>query len=103
MAEVAFHARAANDLFEIVRHLLEHAGLDSAEIVRRHLIARAAKLGTQVQLGVQSSHPAISVLSPSKYPYRLYFTRTSERVVILHIRHTARDLPKHLARLLDDR
>lgn len=102
MAEVVFHARAAGDLEEIVRYLLERAGSKSADVVRRHLLARAARLGAQVQLGVRSSHASIQILSPAKYPYRFYFTRTSDRVVILHIRHTARELPDDLAKLLAD-
>jgi plasmid stabilization system protein ParE len=102
MAEVVFHARAANDLDDIVRYLLGHAGAATAERVRTHLLARAAKLGTLEQLGIRSSHSSIRLLSPAKYPYRFYFTRTTERVVVLHIRHSARDLPKDLAQLLDD-
>lgn len=101
MAEVVLHARAVSDIEEIVKYLLEHADATIAETVRTHLLARAARLGTHVQLGVGSSHPSIRILSPAKYPYRIYFTRTSERVVVLHIRHTARQLPQDLAQLLD--
>jgi plasmid stabilization system protein ParE len=102
MAEVDFHARAADDLDQIVRYLLGLAGAETAEMVRAHLLARAAKLGTLEQPGIRSSHPSIRILSPTKLPYRFYFTRTTERVVVLHIRHTARDLPKDLAQLLAD-
>lgn len=102
MAEVVFHARAAEDLDEIVRYILEHAGAEAAEMVRVHLLARAAKLGTLEQRGVRSSHPAIRILSPAKYPYRYYFTRVTGRVVDLHIRHSARDLPNDLSQLLTD-
>ena len=45
-------------------------------------------------LGIASSHAGIRVLSPAKYPYRIYFSVIDGAVVILHIRHTRRALPK---------
>jgi toxin ParE1/3/4 len=87
--KVRLHARALADLLEIKRYLTEHASPEVAERVRIHLRSRIAQLG-DTRLGIATSHPAVRVLSPGKYPYRIYFTFTDEVVVILHIRHSSR-------------
>jgi hypothetical protein len=44
-------------------------------------------------MGVATSEPAIRVLPPTRYRYRIYYTLTADAVAILHIRHTARRDP----------
>ena len=86
--------RAVEDLRQIRDYILDQAGERAAEVVRKHLMTRFEKLRRKPNLGIASSHPAIRILSPIKYPYRIYFTVVDQSVVILHIRHTSRPLPK---------
>ena len=86
--------RAVVDLAEIRDYLLQHAGEHAAERIRQHLVQRFKMLLRRPILGIASSHPGIRILSPSKYPYRIYFAVVDQSVVILHVRHTARDQPK---------
>ena len=92
--KLRFDAEALEDLRGIRRHLEQHASPKSAERLRRHLRARMERLCTHPRLGSPSSIPEIRVLPPTRYPYRVYYTLTTDAVVILHIRHTSRDLPK---------
>jgi plasmid stabilization system protein ParE len=86
--------RAVNDLKEIRDYLIEHYSEKSAERVRLHLVKRLESLRKRPAQGTASSHPDIRILSPLTYPYRIYFTVTEEAVIILHVRHTSRALPK---------
>lgn len=85
--------RAVADLADIRMYLLEHASEQAADRVRRHLLRRLETLQKNPRLGIASSREGIRILSPSKYPYRIYFTLTDKAVVVLHIRHTSRRLP----------
>jgi plasmid stabilization system protein ParE len=92
--KLEFRPRALFDLIEIRDHLLDSADEQAAERVRLHLMTRLKRLERQPTLGIPSSFPTIRVLSPTKYPYRIYFTVLATEVVILHIRHTSRQLPE---------
>ena len=83
--------RALADLENIREYLIEHSGDVAAERVRKHLVQRFDALGRRPILGVKTSHPDIRILSPQKYPYRIYFAVVGQAVVILHVRHTSRD------------
>ena len=91
--KVRLDAQAKRDLLEIRSHLIQHAGITVAERVREHLRQRINRLRDLPLMGVVTSEPAIRILPPTRYPYRIYYTLTSEAVVILHIRHTARRDP----------
>jgi toxin ParE1/3/4 len=84
--------RAVSDLVEIRDYLLEQASEQAAERVRCHLLKRLDGLCRSPANGRRSSHPNIRILSPTTYPYRIYFTVVDQTVVVLHIRHTARRL-----------
>jgi len=43
-----------------------------------------------------SGNPEVRVLAPTGYPYRIYYTIQGYEIVILHIRHTARQAPDDL-------
>ena len=91
---VLLHRRARADLAEIRSFLREQGGTELAERIRRHLQLRIMRLGEFPSIGISSNYPGIRLLSPTTYPYRIYFTVVDEAVVILHIRHTSRDEPK---------
>jgi plasmid stabilization system protein ParE len=85
--------QAEDDIRAIRDYLIENAGSDSAERVRRHLFTRIKRLGDAPLIGTVTTHPEIRLLPPTRYPYRIYYTLTEDAVVILHIRHSARRDP----------
>ena len=91
--KVRLHPRARRDLGEIRDYIRSTSSPESAELVRQHLKLRIMRLGQLPPLGILSSEPGILILSPTRYPYRIYFTRTDAAVVILHVRHTSRQQP----------
>ncbi len=92
--KVRLHARARADLRAIRDYLLENAGPGPAERVRLHLKEKIARLSESPNIGTRSSMPQIRVLPPTRYPYRIYYTTVADAVIILHIRHTARQTPE---------
>jgi plasmid stabilization system protein ParE len=86
-------ARALQDLRDIRSYIAAQGSPASAERVRRHLRGRINRLRSNPFIGVVTSNPDIRVLPPTRYPYRIYYTIQAEHIVILHIRHTARQAP----------
>jgi plasmid stabilization system protein ParE len=91
--KVRLHRRAQVDLQSIRDYPLQHTTSRSAEHVRRHLMRKIAQLATAPQIGTATSNPKIRILPPTRFPYRVYYTITDEAVVILHVRHSARQDP----------
>jgi plasmid stabilization system protein ParE len=92
--KVRLHPRARRDLADIREYIRRTDGPQKAERVRLHLKSRIERLGQAPQLGITSSEADIKILSPTLYPYRIYFMRTTDAVVVLHVRHTSRHLPE---------
>lgn len=90
-------ARAIQDLREIRAYIAAHGSSAAAGRVRRHLEVRADRLRTHPYMGPPSSNPEIRILAATRYPYRIYYTVQGNDVVILHIRHTARQPPGDLS------
>ncbi len=91
--KVELRPRAVTDLEEIRDFLLENASEQAANRVRQHLQQRIRSLGKRPVRPTATSHPSIRILSPTKYPYRIYYTVIDRTVVVLHVRHTSRQLP----------
>lgn len=91
--KVKLHARARADLKAIHDYLRLHASPASADRVRAHLRQRIMRLANVPRIGTASSNSETRILSPTRYPYRIYFTVRPDAVIILHIRHTSRPLP----------
>jgi plasmid stabilization system protein ParE len=91
---ICLHRQARSDLRDIKAHLLEVADKHAAERVRRHLVQKIERLAKFPLVGIVTSDPLVRVLSPTRYPYRRYYTVSGESVIVLHIRHTFRDLPE---------
>jgi toxin ParE1/3/4 len=85
-----FRPRALSDLIEIRDFHIAQGDDAKAERVRQHLVQRFDALMKKRTLGLPTSRPDVRILSPLKYPYRIYFTVKNDAVVILHIRHTSR-------------
>ncbi|MFN0218842.1 MAG: type II toxin-antitoxin system RelE/ParE family toxin [Hyphomicrobium sp.] len=92
--KVRLHARAQADLRAIRDYLLEHAGPRPANRVRLHLREKMALLSESPNIGAQTSIPQIRILPPTRYPYRIYYTVVADAVIVLHVRHTARQAPE---------
>jgi len=93
---IRWRPRALGDLREIARYIAEHGSPASAERVRRHLRTRIHRLQKHPRIGRPTSNPDIRILPPTSYPYRIYYTVQGDDIVILHIRHTARQAPDDL-------
>jgi toxin ParE1/3/4 len=91
--KVSLHRRAEQDLRNIREHLLQHAGGRVADRVRMHLLGKIGRLESFPSMGRPTSTPGIRILPPTRYPYRIYYAVTSDRVVVLHVRHNARRDP----------
>lgn len=91
-----FDARALADLREIHSYIAAHGSPTAAEAVRRHLLARIDRLRRHPLMGVSTDHPHIRVLPPTRFPYRIFYSAQADDVVILHVRHTARQAPSDL-------
>jgi plasmid stabilization system protein ParE len=68
--KVRLHRQARSDLRDIRTYLLDVADKPAAERVRQHLLKKIERLGEAPLIGIETSHPRIRVLSPTKY--RLY-------------------------------
>jgi toxin ParE1/3/4 len=88
--KVRLQRRAKADLAAIAAYLLQEAGEQAANRVRQSLQQRMLRLSDRPLLGTMTSNSRIRVLTPTKYPYRIYYSLTPTTVIILHIRHTAR-------------
>lgn len=91
-----YRRRAVNDIAGIRDHISQNGSMESAEKVRKHLVSRIERLCEFPATGIQSQIPGIRVLSPTRYPYRIYFTVLADTIVVLHVRHTARSAPRNL-------
>jgi plasmid stabilization system protein ParE len=94
--KLRWDARALQDIRDIRNFIVAHGSAGAADRVRLHLRSRAHRLLTNPFIGIVSTNPAIRILPPTRYPYRIYYTIQGDDVVILHIRHTARLAPNDL-------
>jgi plasmid stabilization system protein ParE len=94
--KLRWDAQALQDIRQIHRYITSNSSRPAADRVRRHFQARAAMLLQGTRMGVPSSQPGVRILQPTRYPYRIYYTVQANEIVILHIRHTARQSPGNL-------
>jgi plasmid stabilization system protein ParE len=94
MIEIRYRRRALRDL-DRIRAYIEAKADDThaAEKVRQHILGRIERLRIVPLTGSPTKIPRLRILFPTKYPYRIYYLVSPERVTILHIRHTSRDVP----------
>lgn len=91
--KIVLHRRAEQDLHEIQSYLLEEASAQAVERVRAHLRRKIQRLASNPRMGRPTSNPEVRILPPTRFSYRVYYTVTSDAVIVLHIRHTARRDP----------
>ena len=92
---VSLHRRAEADLKSILDYITQQAGGRAAERVRSDIMRKLHTLSMAPWMGVASSR-SIRILQPTRYPYRIYYTVQGDQIVVLHVRHTARQAPDDL-------
>ena len=88
--KVRLDARAVRDLEEIRSYLVEHSPF-GAERVRQHIAQTLERLGDFPLLGRATDEPGVRVLTLTRYPYLIFYAVLTDTVVVLHIRHGARE------------
>jgi plasmid stabilization system protein ParE len=87
---IRFDARALADLIEIRNYLVERSP-SGAERVRLHLVDTIDRLADFPFLGRATDEPGIRVMVLTRYPYLVFYAVIGDEVVILHVRHGARE------------
>ena len=88
--KIRFDARALGDLSEI-RDYLTGRSPTGAERVRLHLMETIGRLSDFPYLGRATDEPGVRVMPLTRYPYLVFYGVVGNEVVILHIRHGARE------------
>ncbi|MGH6734570.1 MAG: type II toxin-antitoxin system RelE/ParE family toxin [Methyloceanibacter sp.] len=88
---IGYSPRAVCDLIDIGDYLAERNPLGAIEIERRirtvvDLIAAFPNSGRVVE-----ERPSVRAFPLGVYPYLIFYTTTRDEVIILHIRHAARE------------
>jgi toxin ParE1/3/4 len=86
---VRFDPRALGDLQEIRDYLVERSPA-GAERVRLHLMETIERLSDFPSLGRATDEPKVRVLPLTRYPYLVFYSLLNGEIVVLHIRHGAR-------------
>jgi plasmid stabilization system protein ParE len=84
-----FDERALDDLRQIRSYIAERSP-SGAERVRHHIMHTIDSLTDFPFLGKATNEPRVRVLVMTKYPYLVFYSVVNGEVVILHIRHAAR-------------
>jgi plasmid stabilization system protein ParE len=87
---VRFAARALSDLKQIREYLVEFSPA-GAERVRVHLVETIERLADFPFLGRATDAPGVRILALTRYPYMIFYSVIRDEVVILHVRHGARE------------
>jgi plasmid stabilization system protein ParE len=85
--------QAYADLDDIRSYLLPRSP-QGAERVRQAIEATIDLLAAFPGIGRQTDIVDVHVLSAGRYPYLVYHALLAGELVVLHVRHSARDAPK---------
>jgi plasmid stabilization system protein ParE len=91
--KVRYSEAAQSDLEVIYNYITEHSP-SAAHKLKGRLKERAGRLGRSPNMGERTAHPNIRVLKDSRYPYLIFYTVAANEIVILHVRHAARQHPQ---------
>lgn len=84
-----FDDRALDDLRQIRSYIAERSP-NGAERVRRHIMHTIDSLTEFPFLGKATDEKRVRILVVTKHPYLVFYSVVKDEVVILHIRHAAR-------------
>jgi toxin ParE1/3/4 len=87
---IRFDPRSLADLATIRDYLIERSP-SGAERVRVHLVETIERLADFPFLGRQTDELNVRVLVLTRYPYLVFYAVVGDDVVILHVRHGARE------------
>ena len=87
---IRFDTRALADLAEIRDYLVERSP-SGAERVRIHLVDTIERLADFPFLGRSTDEPEVRVMPLTRYPYLVFYAVLDDEVIILHVRHGARE------------
>ncbi len=85
--------RAISDL-DSIREYLVPLSPRGAESVRRAIAETVALLKHYPRVGRESTIPGLRVIPVVRYGYLIYYKVGAGEILILHIRHAARQLPE---------
>ncbi len=90
--KIAYSRRAVRDLAEIGDYISERNPSAATAIAQRirtivELVARFPASGRTLE-----ERTSVRVIPLGNYPYRLFYTVSGGELIILHIRHSAREL-----------
>ena len=85
-----FDSRALDDLRQIRSYVAERSP-SGAERVRNHIVHTIDSLAAFPFLGRATDEPRVRLLIVTKYPYLVFYSVVKNEVIILHVRHAARE------------
>lgn len=86
---VRFDPRALSDLQEIRDYLVQRSST-GADRVRLHIAETIDRLSDFPSLGRPTDQPGVRILPLTRYRYLVFYAVIRSEVVILHVRHGAR-------------
>jgi toxin ParE1/3/4 len=87
---IRFDPRALSDI-EAIRDYLIKRNPAGAERVRVHIVETIERLSDFPFLGRATDEVGVRVLPLTRYPYLVFYSVVNDTVVILHVRHGARE------------
>jgi len=88
---IDFAPRARIDLVQIGERSRNVFGAAVAAALETYIRATVSRIAAMPESGQRvPERPAVRVVSLVRYPFRIFYTATPDKVTILHIRHTAR-------------
>jgi toxin ParE1/3/4 len=90
--KLRYAPRAKADIADVHAFIAERNPKAATAVVRR-IRAAANLLARFPGVGRATDMPRIRVLPAPPFPFLIYYTQTSKEIVIVHVRHGARDAP----------
>lgn len=87
--KVRFSSPALDELDAIYRYIVEHNGA-AAKRVKARIREAAEQLGEFPEMARRTDRAGVRVRIVTPFPYLIFYTVRNDEVLILHIRHGAR-------------
>ena len=90
--QVRYTETALIEINEIFAYISEHTASAAKRVVAR--IERTIRnIGDFPEMAQETREPGVRRIPSGRYPYLVYYTVEADEVVILHVRHGARQWP----------
>ena len=90
--KLRYAPRAKADIADVYAYIAERNPKAATAVVRR-IRATANLLARYPGIGRATDIPRVRVLLAPPFLFLIYYTQTSEEIVIVHVRHGSRDIP----------